>query len=135
MSLIISLSDEALTNLERCTLKLFPKHEYTKYELIDSNIVVLRVILKQFPNSDDIKSIVRGGHFLLLKAAGLTLWKLQRLPIEMVEKILLAIEPTSCYHRLFIQRPEWQYVYYKSDEQSSLLVTEESCMNANCLQA
>ena len=130
-----SLSDEALTNLERRKLKLFPKHEYTKHELIDSNIVALRVILKQFPNSDDTNCVVRGGHFILLKAAGVTLWKLQRLPIEIVENILLAIQPTSCYHRLFIDKPEWQYAYDGSDEQSSLLATKESCINANCLQA
>ena len=31
---------------------------------------------------------IRGGHFLTLKAAAVTLWKTQRLPFEIVYQVL-----------------------------------------------
>ena len=87
--------------------------------MTDSNIVALRVIGKRFPSTENTEFYTKAGHFLLLKAAGVSLWKLQCLPYEMLEHILLAIEPNACHRQLFVQRPEWQYVY----EQSSLLAT------------
>ena len=64
---------------------------------------------------------IRGGHFLTLKAAAVTLWNTQRLPFEMIYQVLMAIEPCPCYRRLFVQAPQWKYIY----DQSSLLAAQE----------
>ena len=56
---------------------------------------------KQFPTGN-IERYTRGADLLVVKSAAIVLWKLS-LPYEMVEHILLAIEPSSCHRRPFVR--------------------------------
>ena len=82
------------------------------WKIIGLNIVALRVMKKRFPNGSSERHM-RGGHFVVITVAAISLCRLQRLPYEMVEQILLAIELNPCYRRLFVQRPQWKYIYEK----------------------
>ena len=85
----------------------------------DINIVALFTMSKTFP-SDFAEGHIRSGHFFLLKTAAICLWKTERLPIEVIEQILLAVEPAPCYRRLFLKEQEWRFVF----DQSSLIASQ-----------
>ena len=96
-------------NLERSTSHLFL---IQKHRIVNTDIVVLLVMRKQFPVGFD-ESTIRGGHFQMLQAAAISLCKTQRLPVEMIHHILMTIDPTPCYRRLFVKPPQWSYVYHE----------------------
>ena len=61
--------------------------------------------------SDFAEGRMKSRHFFLLKTAAICLWKTERLPVEMIQQILLAVEPAPCYCRLFLDQSQWRYVF------------------------
>ena len=84
----------------------------------DINIVALSAVKKTFPPGFT-EGQTKSGHFFLLKTAAICLWKTERLPVEIIEQILLAVEPAPCYRRLFLERSLWRYVF----DQGSLVAS------------